>query len=72
MTARRERPQQTVTGAASMERRENYRNAALGKLQPIPENPLWWAFRIAVEKAGRPLDVDNVAKTFMTPSAPGR
>ena len=31
----------------------------------MPENPLWWAFRIAVEKAGRPLDVDNVAKTII-------
>lgn len=52
-------------GKTDRERRENYRNAALGKLEPVPENPLWWAFRIAVEKAGRPLDVDNVAKTII-------
>jgi hypothetical protein len=52
-------------GKTDRERRENYRNAALGKLGPIPENPVWWAFRIAVEKAGRALDVDNVAKTII-------
>ena len=25
----------------------------------MPQNPLWWASRIAVEKAGRPLDVEQ-------------
>lgn len=52
-------------GRTDRERRENYRNAALGKVQPIPENPLWWAFRITVEKAGRALDLDNVPKTII-------
>ena len=28
-------------------------------------DPLWWAFRINVEKANRLLDVDNVAKTVI-------
>jgi hypothetical protein len=52
-------------GRTDRDRRENYRNAALGKLGPIPESPLWWAFRIDVEKTGRALDVDNVAKTII-------
>ena len=51
-------------GKTDRERRENYRNAALGKLT-IPSNVLWWAFRITVRKSGRPLDVDNVAKTII-------
>lgn len=28
-------------------------------------NPLWWAYRITVQKTGRQLDVDNVAKTIV-------
>lgn len=52
-------------GKTDRERRENYRNAALGKLRPVPENVAWWAFRIGVTKSGRPLDVDNVAKTII-------
>jgi hypothetical protein len=52
-------------GKTDRERRENYRNAAAGILQTIPANTLWWAFRITVQKAGRPLDVDNIAKTII-------
>lgn len=52
-------------GKTDRERRENYRNAALGKLQATPPDLLWWAFRIEVRKAGRPLDVDNIAKTII-------
>jgi len=52
-------------GKTDRERRENYRQAALGKLLPIPENPLWWAVRITVEKVGRALDLDNVPKTII-------
>jgi len=52
-------------GKTDRERRENFRNAANGKLQPAPPETLWWAFRITVRKAGRPLDVDNVAKTII-------
>ena len=52
-------------GKTDRERRENYRNAAVGALQAIPAKTLWWAFRITVQKAGRPLDVDNIAKTII-------
>ena len=52
-------------GRTDRERRENYRSAANGKLAPLPPIVYWWAFRIAVSKAGRPLDVDNVAKTII-------
>lgn len=52
-------------GKRDRERRENYRAAALGKLNAIPTNALWWAFRISVLKAGRPIDVDNIAKTIV-------
>jgi len=52
-------------GKTDRERRENYRSAALAKLQAIPPNSLWWAFRISVRKAGRPIDVDNIAKTII-------
>lgn len=52
-------------GKTDRERRENFRNAALGKLQATPQNTLWWAFRITVHKAGRSLDVDNIAKTIV-------
>jgi hypothetical protein len=34
-----------------------------GKDRVDPADSLWWAFRIGVQKAGRALDVDNVAKT---------
>lgn len=47
------------------ERRENYRNAAVGVIQAAPASVLWWAFRITVSKVGRPLDVDNIAKTII-------
>lgn len=50
-------------GKTDRERRENYRNAVLGKIQPV--SALWWAFRITVRKSGRPLDVDNIAKTII-------
>ena len=52
-------------GKTDSERRENYRNAANGKLLSVPSNVRWWAFRITVFKAGRPLDVDNIAKTII-------
>jgi hypothetical protein len=52
-------------GKTDRERRENYRRAAAGSLVPIPADPQWWAFRIGVQKAGRALDVDNVAKTII-------
>jgi hypothetical protein len=50
-------------GRTDRDRRENWRNAATGKMRPLEQEPLWWAFRISVEKVGRALDVDNVAKT---------
>lgn len=37
----------------------------LDRVKSIPDNVAWWAFRIDVTKAGRPLDVDNVAKTII-------
>jgi hypothetical protein len=52
-------------GKTDRERRENYRNAAAGVIQAAPAGALWWAFRIAVRKAGRALDVDNIAKTII-------
>jgi hypothetical protein len=52
-------------GKTDRERRENYRRAAAGRVESIPAEPLWWAFRIGVQKAGRALDVDNVAKTII-------
>ena len=52
-------------GKTDRERRENFRGAAAGRLQATPSSLLWWAFRIAVAKSGRPLDVDNVAKTII-------
>ena len=52
-------------GKTDRERRENYRNAAVGVMQAAPANVFWWAFRITVSKAGRPLDVDNIAKTII-------
>jgi Holliday junction resolvase RusA-like endonuclease len=52
-------------GRTDRERRENYRNAAAGVIKAAPAKVLWWAFRITVNKAGRPLDVDNIAKTII-------
>lgn len=52
-------------GKTDRERRENYRAAAKGRLVLPPEPPLWWAFKITVGKCGRPLDVDNIAKTII-------
>ena len=52
-------------GKTDRERRENFRKAAAENLQAVPSNVLWWAFRITVCKVGRPLDVDNVAKTIV-------
>lgn len=52
-------------GKTDRERRENYRRAAAGRVESIPAEPLWWAFRIGVQKTGRALDVDNVAKTII-------
>lgn len=53
------------SGKTDLERREAYRKAAIENISPTPTEALWWAFRITVEKAGRPLDVDNVAKTII-------
>lgn len=53
------------SGKTDLERREAYRKAAIENISLTPTNALWWAFRITVEKAGRPLDVDNVAKTII-------
>lgn len=55
----------TRPGKTDLERRERYRSAASGKFLSAPKAPLWWAFRISVLKAGRPLDVDNIAKTVI-------
>lgn len=55
----------TRPGKTDRERRENYRNAAAGVIQAVPAGVLWWAFRITVSKTGRPLDVDNIAKTII-------
>ena len=52
-------------GKTDLERRENYRRAAVTQLRPIPSRIYWWAFRITVFKTGRPLDVDNIAKTII-------
>lgn len=54
-------------GRTDRDRRENYRRAATDAplLAEPPAKPLWWAFRIGVRKAGRSLDVDNVAKTII-------
>jgi hypothetical protein len=52
-------------GKTDRDRRENYRNAAAHIIRGVPANALWWAFRITVQKSGRPLDVDNVAKTII-------
>ena len=52
-------------GKTDLERRENYRNAAESVIRQVPSNVLWWAFRITVSKVGRPVDVDNVAKTIV-------
>lgn len=52
-------------GKTDRERREKYRDAAAGVIQTAPENVLWWAFRITVSKAGRSLDIDNIAKTII-------
>lgn len=52
-------------GKTDRERREAYRRAAIENISLTQTNALWWAFRITVEKAGRPLDVDNVAKTII-------
>ncbi|MCH4094674.1 MAG: hypothetical protein LKE96_10360 [Acetobacter peroxydans] len=53
------------SGKTDLERREAYRRAAIGVISLVPANVLWWAFRITVEKVGRPLDVDNIAKTII-------
>jgi hypothetical protein len=52
-------------GKTDRERREKFRGAAAGKIEATPPTVFWWAFRIAVHKVGRPLDVDNVAKTII-------
>jgi len=52
-------------GRTDIERREAFRAAADGRLTLPAEQAFWWAFRIHVEKVGRPLDVDNVAKTII-------
>lgn len=52
-------------GRTDRDRRENYRKAAVGVIKDVPAGVLWWAFRITVYKAGRPLDVDNIAKTII-------
>ena len=56
----------TRPGKTDGERREKWRTAAAqGKITKPVSDPLWWAFRINVEKANRLLDVDNVAKTVI-------
>lgn len=55
----------TRPGKTDRERRENYRKAAVGVIQVTPASVLWWAFRIKVNKTGRPVDVDNIAKTII-------
>ncbi|MDX4954579.1 hypothetical protein [Delftia acidovorans] len=55
----------TRPGKTDRERRENYRAAAIGVIQATPPSVLWWAFRITVGRAGRSLDVDNIAKTII-------
>lgn len=55
----------TSPGKTDRERREAYRKAAIENISLTPTNALWWAFRITVEKVGRPLDVDNVPKTII-------
>lgn len=52
-------------GKTDRERREAFRKAAIENIALMPANVLWWAFRITVEKAGKPLDVDNVPKTII-------
>lgn len=52
-------------GKTDLERRENYRKAAKDCFSSIPTIVHWWAFRISVLKSGRPLDVDNIAKTII-------
>ena len=54
----------TLPGEPDKERREEYCNAACGKIRPVSD-PLWWAFRITVENSGRLLDVGNVAKLII-------
>jgi Holliday junction resolvase RusA-like endonuclease len=53
-------------GKTDREKREKYREAAAAKgITPV-SNPLWWAFRITVEKSGhRRFDVDNSAKLII-------
>lgn len=52
-------------GKTDKERRERIRAAAANHLHAPEHQSLWWAFRIRVKKSGRPLDVDNVAKTII-------
>lgn len=52
-------------GKTDLERRENYRAAAVQTICAKPDVVFWWAFRITVTKSGRRLDVDNVAKTII-------
>jgi hypothetical protein len=52
-------------GRTDRDRRENYRKMASGAMKTPSVTVLWWAFRITVKKAGRALDVDNVAKTII-------
>lgn len=54
-----------TAGKTDIERRENYRRAALEKISLPTDKPFWWAFRISVTKAGRALDIDNVPKTIV-------
>ncbi len=53
-------------GRTDREKREKYREAAAerGIIRPAAD-PLWWAFRITVEKSVRLLDIDNVAKLIV-------
>jgi hypothetical protein len=53
-------------GKTDREKREKYRAAAADAgIRPV-SNPLWWAFRITVEKSGgRKFDVDSVAKLII-------
>ncbi|WP_116364504.1 hypothetical protein [Parahaliea mediterranea] len=53
-------------GKTDLERRENFRKAALMVFQPTKTEVIdWWAFRIFVTKTGRQLDLDNITKPIV-------
>lgn len=53
-------------GHTDLERRENFRREASKVIKPWRKEAVdWWAFRIFISKAGRQLDLDNVAKPIV-------